>query len=63
MRTTVSIDDELFAQAAQFCSPNSDKASIIREAMQTFVRIEAAKRLARLGSSVPDMQAIPRRET
>ena len=62
MRTTVSIEDELFEQAAQFCEPNSDKASVIREAMQTFVRVNAAKRLAALGGNQPEMEDIPRRK-
>ncbi|XOV80628.1 MAG: type II toxin-antitoxin system VapB family antitoxin [Aestuariibacter sp.] len=62
MRTTISIEDELFEQAAQFCPPNSDKASVIREAMQTFVRLQAAKRLATLGGANPDMEDIPRRK-
>lgn len=62
MRTTVSIEDELFDQAAQFCEPNSDKASVIREAMQTFVRVNAAKRLAALGGNQPEMEDIPRRK-
>lgn len=62
MRTTVSIEDELFDQAAQFCEPNSDKASVIREAMQTFVRVNAAKRLAALGGNQPGMEDIPRRK-
>jgi hypothetical protein len=63
MRTTVSIEDELFDQAAQFCEPNSDKASVIREAMQTFVRVNAAKRLAALGGKQPEMEDIPRRKS
>ena len=63
MRTTVSIEDELFDQAAQFCEPNSDKASVIREAMQTFVRVNAAKRLAALGGNQPEMEDIPRRKS
>ncbi len=62
MRTTISIEDELFEQAAQFCPPNSDKASVIREAMQTFVRLQAAKRLATLGGVNPQMENIPRRK-
>ncbi|WP_420934278.1 type II toxin-antitoxin system VapB family antitoxin [Alteromonas sp. A081] len=61
MRTTISIEDELFEQAAEFCPPNSDKASVIREAMQTFVRLQAAKRLATLGGATRDMKDIPRR--
>lgn len=63
MRTTISIEDELFEQAAQFCPPNSDKASVIREAMQSFVRLQAAKRLASLGGASPEMKDIPRRES
>lgn len=62
MRTTISIDDELFEQAAQFCPPNADKASVIREAMQTFVRLQAAKRLATLGGANPEMEEISRRK-
>lgn len=62
MRTTISIEDELFEQAAQFCPPNSDKASVIREAMQTFVRVQAAKRLATLGGANPEMEEMPRRK-
>ncbi|MFC4701000.1 type II toxin-antitoxin system VapB family antitoxin [Glaciecola siphonariae] len=62
MRTTISIEDELFEQAAQFCPPNSDKASVIREAMQTFVRLQAAKRLAKLGGAAPKIKNIPRRK-
>ncbi len=62
MRTTVSIEDELYEKAAQFCSPNSDKATVIREAMKAFVRVEAAKRLASLGGASPDMEQIPRRK-
>ena len=62
MRTTVSIDDALFENAAQFCEPNSDKASIIREAMQTFVRIQAAKRLVSLAGKFPEIKDIPRKK-
>ncbi|BDX07136.1 type II toxin-antitoxin system VapB family antitoxin [Planctobacterium marinum] len=62
MRTIITIEDELFEQAAQFCPPGSDKASVIREAMQTFVRLKAAKRLATLGGANPEIEDIPRRK-
>ncbi|EGU4502708.1 type II toxin-antitoxin system VapB family antitoxin [Salmonella enterica] len=61
MRTTVTIDDELYARALEMAGPDMDKADIFREAMKTFVRVEAAKRLASLGGSSPEMQPIPRR--
>jgi len=61
MRTTVSIDDELFDKAIKLCQPGIDKSEIIREAMRTFVRVQSAKRLAALGAKSPEMGNIPRR--
>lgn len=61
MRTTVTIDDSLFEQAVQLADPGMDRADIFREAMKTFVRIQAARRLAALGGAAPDMTGIPRR--
>jgi Arc/MetJ family transcription regulator len=61
MRTTVTIDDELFEQALEVADPAMDKADIWREAIKTFVRVQAAKRLAALGGAAPDMEPIKRR--
>lgn len=61
MRTTVTIDDALYKKALEMADPGMEKADIFREAMQTFVRVQAAKRLAALGGTMPDMQDIPRR--
>ncbi|WP_037384937.1 type II toxin-antitoxin system VapB family antitoxin [Serratia sp. DD3] len=61
MRTTVTIDDALYAQALEMADPDMDKADIFREAMKTFVRVQAAKRLASLGGTSPDMPIVPRR--
>lgn len=61
MRTTVTIDDALFEQAVQLADPGMDRADIFREAMKTFVRIQAARRLAALGGAAPDITGIPRR--
>lgn len=60
MRTTVTIDDALYEQAIEMADPDMDKADIFREAMKTFVRVQAAKRLVALGGKAPDMQDIPR---
>jgi Arc/MetJ family transcription regulator len=62
MRTTVTIDDDLFNKAMQLCKPGMEKSEIFREAMRTFVRVQSAKRLALLGGTSPDMDDIPRRE-
>jgi Arc/MetJ family transcription regulator len=61
MRTTVTIDDALYQQALEIADPGIDKTDIFREAMKTFVRVQAAKRLASLGGTTPGMPDIPRR--
>ena len=61
MRTTVTIDDELYQQALEVADPGMDKADLFREAMKVFVRVRAGNRLAALGGKAPDMTAIPRR--
>lgn len=60
MRTTVTIEDALYEQALKVADPTMDKADLFREAVKTFVRVQAAKRLAVLGGSAPDMNEIPR---
>lgn len=61
MRTTVTIDDALYAQALEMIEPGMDKADLFREAIQTFVRVQAAKRLAALGGKARGMKSVPRR--
>lgn len=61
MRTTVTIDDELYAKALDMADPGMDRADLFREAIKTFVRVQAAKRLAALGGTSPDMAEVPRR--
>ena len=61
MRTTVTIDDTDYEAALAVADPAMDKADLFREAMQTFVRVQAAKRLAALGGQAPGMPDVPRR--
>ncbi|WP_313071872.1 type II toxin-antitoxin system VapB family antitoxin [Melaminivora sp.] len=61
MRTTVTIDDVLYEEALELADRDMDKADLFREAVKTFVRVQAAKRLAALGGSAPDMADIARR--
>lgn len=61
MRTTLTIDDELYRQALELAGPDVSKAHLIREAIQTYIRVQAARRLSALGGHNPDMPAIPRR--
>ena len=61
MRTTVTIDDTLYERAIELADPDMDKSELFREAIKTFVRVQAAKRLAALGGSAPDIEDVPRR--
>ena len=61
MRTTITIDDTLYQQALEMADPGIAKTEIFREAMKTYVRVQAAKRLAALGAAAPAMKAVPRR--
>jgi Arc/MetJ family transcription regulator len=62
MRTTVTIDDDLYQRALEVADPEMDKADVFREAMKVFVRVQAGKRLSALGGKAPRMKAIPRRK-
>lgn len=61
MRTTVTIDDELYQQALALAEPGMDKAGLFREAMKTYIRVQAARRLAALVGTTPEMPQPKRR--
>jgi Arc/MetJ family transcription regulator len=60
MRTTITLDDELLAKAKRYTGIN-ETAAVIRKAVQTLIELEASRRLARLGGTMPDLKPIPRR--
>jgi Arc/MetJ family transcription regulator len=62
MRTTVTIDDELLDKAKRYTSLTSTSA-VINAALKALVEREAARRLAKLGGTMPDLQPIPRRRS
>jgi Arc/MetJ family transcription regulator len=61
MRTTITIDDELYRKALEVSDPGTDKADLVREAMRVFVRVQSGKRLAAIGGAAPGMKDVPRR--
>jgi len=61
VRTTVTLDDELLSQARAFTGIQENSA-LIQQALRALVQREAARRLARLGGSAPNLQAAPRRQ-
>jgi Arc/MetJ family transcription regulator len=60
MRTTITIDDDLYNKAAHLMGM-SEKSAVIRESLQALIERESAKRLALLGGSEPQVEAISRR--
>jgi Arc/MetJ family transcription regulator len=60
MRTTITLDDELVAEA-QGLTGLKEKSALVREAFKALIERESARRLARLGGSEPDLKAPPRR--
>ncbi len=61
MRTTLTIDDQLFAKAVALAEPGLEKSELIRECVKAFIQRQAARRLAALGGQVPDIELVPRR--
>lgn len=60
MRATVTIDDSLYQRALEVADPTMDKGDLFREAVRTFIRVQAAKRLAALGAASPEMRSSAR---
>ena len=62
MRTTLALDDELLAKAQAFTGV-TEKSALVREALKALIEREAARRLARLAGSEPDLEMPPRRRS
>ena len=60
MRTTVTLDDDLVAKAAELTG-RTDKSGLLRQALGALIAQESARRLSRLGGSDPRATAAPRR--
>jgi Arc/MetJ family transcription regulator len=61
MRTTVTIDDDLYQKALEAADPGMASGDLFREAIKVFVRVQAGKRLAALGGTTPHLAHVPRR--
>ena len=62
MRTTIVLDDELL-EKAQALTQVKEKSALVKEALKALIERESAKRLANLGGSESQLEAIPRRQT
>jgi hypothetical protein len=61
MRTTLTIDDELYAKAAALAPPGIEKSELLKQCVKAFIQQQTARRLAALGGQVPDIEWAPRR--
>lgn len=59
MRTTITIDDALIARAAELTGI-TERNALIREGLETLIRMEIGRRLAALGGSDAQAQAVSR---
>lgn len=62
MRTTLALDDDLVAKAQDLTNVRETSA-LVREALKALIERESARRLAGLGGSEPDIEAVPRRRS
>lgn len=62
VRTTLSLDDHLLAEAARLTG-TSEKTALVRAALTALIERESARRLAQLGGSEPEMKPVTRRRT
>ena len=58
MRTTLSLDDDLVAEA-QRLTGTPEKSVLVREALRALIARESARRLARLGGTEPARRDAP----
>ncbi len=60
MRTTITIEDDLL-ERARAAAGEQRVAEVVRAALEALVEREASRRLARLGGTMPNLMAAPRR--
>jgi len=62
MRTTLNIDDDLYAQAADLTGVH-EKTALVRAGLKALIERESARRLALLGGTEPELKSISRRQS
>ena len=60
MRTTVTLDDATVSRASELTGIRETSA-LVRDALETLIRVESARRLAALGGTDTKAAAGPRR--
>ena len=62
MRTTVNLDDELL-EDAKWLTDIDGTTKVVNAALKALVERESARRLAKMGGTMPDLRPIPRRRS
>lgn len=62
MRSTINLDDDLL-EKARALTGTKETAALVRQALETLVRVETGKRLIALGGTMPDAETVPRRRS
>jgi Arc/MetJ family transcription regulator len=60
MRTTLNVDDNLIDKASKMTGIK-EKTALVKLGLEALIARESGKRLARLGGTQKQLQAIPRR--
>lgn len=60
MRSTVTLDDDLMNTAQEYTGIE-ERSALLRAALKALIHMEASRRLALLGGTMPDLEDIPRR--
>jgi Arc/MetJ family transcription regulator len=60
MRTTLNIEDELLAKAAELTGIK-EKTSLVKLGLEALIARESARRLAALGGTEKKLRMVPRR--
>lgn len=60
MRTTVTLDDSVVSRAAELTGI-TETSALVRDGLETLIRVESARRLAALGGTDKKASAAPRR--
>lgn len=62
MRTTLAIDDAQVRRAREL-TDIKETSALVRAALDALIQREAARRLALLGGTMPELENIPRRRS
>ncbi|MCG8314629.1 MAG: type II toxin-antitoxin system VapB family antitoxin [Pseudomonadales bacterium] len=62
MRTTLTIDDDLYEKAVAITGVH-EKSTLFRESLKALIERESARRLAKLGGSEPGLESVSRRKS